>query len=197
MCVLSDQAIIVGVNQDYSTTIIRENINDRSAPAVVYSANIDTIDTLVVDEPNNMLLAGSQNDYKGQVVQYDLSTGRMVKNYGPIGIGSVQSSARLGNLCMFGGRDSSKFVVIDSATRQAVETPLTTKEWNIVSMTVCSVQKSCSEPKVFLIISGRNPRMFKINLDIVDITGLVAKSSCVSAAQIRNANVVDTPSLLK
>ena len=180
---LSDQATIVGISSTDRKTIIKKSIIDRSVPVVTYAYNFDYVYTLAVDEPSNVLFAGSYNQGSSQVVQYDLSTGQVLKNYGQVGICRVLSSARVGNLWLFGGF-TSKITVIDSAKRRVVHEPVTTAISRIFSMTVCSLQNGKRNSKTLLFVVGRYPDYSDAKTDVLDISGLVnAFSSQVKCQQ--------------
>ena len=179
-CVLSDQVTVIGVSAKDSETIIKENIVDHSMPKVTFTANFDEVNTLAVDEVNNTLFAGSDNYGDGQVVQYDLSTGQALKNYGCVGVKVVLSSSRVGNLWMFGGFLSCKFTVIDSITRQVVNEPVKTTIKSIHSMTVFKTKEKNKFPKVLLLTFGTSPNYSKNNTDVFDITALLDMYSNLS-----------------
>ena len=120
-CVLSDQSTVIGVDKANRNTIIKHSITDLSEQTVIYIANMGGVFTLAVDERQNVLYAGGSNYYSdGQVVQYDLSSGQVVKDFGPVGIRIIWSSLNVNNLWFFGAHGSSRFVVIDSVSRQVL-----------------------------------------------------------------------------
>ena len=176
-CVLADQATIIGVRDTNQNTIVKENLTDQSALVVTYTANIGFVYTLAVDEPKNMLFAGSSNDFNGQVVQYDLSTGRALKNYCQVAIGAILSITRLDKLCLLGGCGTSKFAVIDATTRQIAHEPVTTAIREIFSMTVCNLQRAQKNSKVLLLVAGESQNYSNGRTDVIDITGLVNEHS--------------------
>ena len=173
-CILWDQATVVGVISTDCNTIAKQNITDHSVPVVTYTANIGQVYTLAVDEASNLLFAGNYNHGRGQVVQYDLSTGQAIKNYGQVGIGSVLSSARVDNLWLFGGF-TFKITAIDSVSRRVVHTPVATAIGDILSMTVCNAQNDRQDSKVLLYIFGEFLNYSDGRTDVFDISGLVDK----------------------
>ena len=188
---LSDQVTIIGVSNSNRTKIVKENICDQSAPVVTYSANIGSVYTLAVGEPNDVLFAGSCNCGKGQIMQYSLSNGQVLKNYSQVGIDSILSSTRIANMYVFGGYGSSKFVVIDSAKRQIVHKPVTTRIKIIGSMTVCKTKQNKPDSKTLLLISGNFSDNSNDRTDVFDMTGLVDKcaispSDCSGKFTARN-----------
>ena len=178
LCVLSNQSTVIGVSNFDQSTIIRQSITDSSEPTVTYSSNTGTVYSLAVDEPQNVLLAGGSGcDYDGQVVQYDLSTGQVVKAFGRLGIYSVISSISVGNLWFFGGHGSSKFAVIDSVSRQVLGKPVESAISTIYSMVVWKIQEKSNGPKLLLLTVGDHPNYSENRTDVFDITALVNRQS--------------------
>ena len=198
-CVLSDQATLVGVNEADWNTVTKQSIIDRSAPIVVYTANIGHVYTVAVDEPNNILFAGSSNLGGGQVIQYDLSTGQAVKNYAHVGIGRILSSAsaKAGSLWLFGSRGSSRFTVIDPISRRIVHSPVITAIRNIYSMTIGTVYNSDSEDTVLLFIAGDDSEYANDRSDVFDITELTKRNASFSVSQLRTAQVLGKRSFFR
>ena len=117
--------------------------------------------------PNlNALIIGDQN---GSLIQFDLSDGRsqmkQVKQYRDFFIGSVRSSALLGNLAFFGGYKS--FMVIDLKSRQKVGV-WTTAIYFIYFMGFHWI----SESKLILCIGGKYADYSDSKSDLLDITNL-------------------------
>ena len=185
--VLSNQATIIAVSKADYKTIIKENITDHSEPVVTYTANTGRVYTLAADEANNMLFAGSSNFDDGQVVQYDLANGQAIKNYFNVGIDCVLSNFRMKNIWIWGGRGLSKFVVIDSMTRQLVGEPVTTAINNICSLKVCKVFKNKQNQKVILIIVGKFSNYSNKRTDLFDITQLLSLHLFKGQCKIQNS----------
>ena len=173
--ILSDQAFVIGTSIKDKKTIIKEHISDRSAPIVTYSANSNQVLSFIVKESENYLLAGNYNRDEGSVVQFDLSTGQIVKNYGRIGIEGVLSSVKFGNLSFFGGYSSSKLIVIDSMRKRVVHAPVETAVLHIRSMNVFVTKNNLKEKKVFLFIAGLGVKYSNRKTDVFDISELVDK----------------------
>ena len=175
-CVLADQVSVVGVGLADKSTILRENILDASALVVTYSANRDEALTVAPHEKLDSLFAGSCNRERGQVVQYRLSTGQVIKNFGPVGIGLVVSSIRFGNLIMFGG-ESHKFAAIDSVKRQVAGQPVTSAVQSVYSMAICETAKGHDEKRILLFVCGLGANYSNDRTDVFDITGLVEREN--------------------
>lgn len=178
-CVLANQETIIGVSSIDKTKIIKECITDSSAPITTYSSNKATVNTIIADEQNSILLAGCFDTYEGQIIQYDLYSGQVTKNYGLDNIRSAISNVNLGNLIFFGGYGTEKFIVIDSATRQVVHEPVKTAKSPIYSMTIYKTRKKQAN-KVLLFIHGMYSSYSKEKTDIFDITKLVKKYAITS-----------------
>ena len=176
--VFSDQATIVGVSLTNCSTIIRQNIIDHSLPLTIYAANQGKVYTIAVDEPNNTLFAGGENNEKtGQVVQYDLGTGQSIKTYFGVGIGSIESSTRAGNLLLFGGFESYKVAIIDSVNRRIVHESINTAIRNIFSMTIFTLFESNNQFQILLLCVGEIQMYSNGRTDLFDITELIKKYS--------------------
>ena len=120
-CVLSNQSTVIGVSNADRKMIIKHSITDFSEPTVTYTADMDEVFTLGVNELQNVLFAGGSGcDSGGQLLQFDLSTGRAIKTFGQVGIDIIFSRIRVDNLWLFGDLNSSKFAVVDSVSRQVL-----------------------------------------------------------------------------
>ena len=98
-CVLSDQSTVIGVSDAYQNMIIKRSIIDTSGPIVTYTANLGRVYTLAVDEPQSVLFAGGSGcDSDGQLVQYELCAGQVVKAFSRIGMDTVLKSISVNNL---------------------------------------------------------------------------------------------------
>ena len=177
-CVLSNQSTIIGVSNAYPNMIIKHSITDLSEPVVTFNFITGRVYTLGVNEHQNVLFAGGSGcDSDGQVMQYDLSTGQVVKAIGKGGIGSVQSSISVGNLWFFGGYGSFKLVVVDSVSRQVLGKPVRSAIWTIYSIAVFKIQEMSHSSKVLILTVGLLPNYSKNQTDVFDITALVNKHS--------------------
>ena len=171
--VLSDEATVVGVQLSDDKVAAKEHIVDKSCPVVTYTAGTSTVFTLVVDQHANALLAGEEtsNQY-GRVVQYRLDTGDVAHDYDSLGIGAVLSSARLGNLCFFGGYPCG-FAVINTLTHQVVHQPVKTAVGAIDSLTVWTASPGTPDAKAVLAVAGRLIDYSADCTDMFDVTQLV------------------------
>ena len=182
-CVLSDQSTVVGVSYADRNIIIKHSITDLSQPMVTYSANMGGVCTLRVDERQNVFFAGGFN-FDGKVVQYDLSTGQVVKAFDHVRVGAIWSSIRVDNLWIFGGIGESKFAVIDSVSRQVLGEPVESAILRIFSMTIWKIQGENNHSQALLLTVGYDPNYSENKTDVFDITALVDKHSNLSNKQI-------------
>jgi hypothetical protein len=67
----------------------------------------ENISNLIVNEELGTALSGG---YDRILVQYDLKTGKVSKNYGDIGIYDIQSSSCSGRIAVVGGQTEFRFV---------------------------------------------------------------------------------------
>ena len=170
---LSDEATVVGVQLSDNSVITKEYILDKSCPVVTYGAGRSALWTLAVDQQANVLLAGEIDTKNGRVVQYRLGTGEAVHDYGSLGIGAVISNARLGNLCFFGGHQSSSFAVVDTLTQKVLEVPFTTAIKSIHSLAVCTISPNTPDAKAVLAVAGTGVNYSVKLTDMFDVTQLV------------------------
>ena len=176
-CVLSDQRTVLGVGFATKNAVFKENIRDRSAPVVTFNGSHDNVFTLALDERCSTVFAGQFNNGFGRVVQYDLDTGRLLRDYGKLGMGSIESSASFGSLQFFGGYLSHSFLVIDAVGRSVVHGPVRTAVENIYSLAVCQTEHGSQESKVILVVTGPTPDYLQSRTDKFDITQLVKSQS--------------------
>ena len=172
-CVLSDEATVAGVQLRNDKAVAKEHITDKSRQVVTYGAGRSPVLTVAVDQCANALLAGESDNNNGRVVQYRLDTGDVARDYGSLGIGTVLSSARVGNLCFFWGIDSSSFVVVDTTTQKIVQSPVKTAIGKIESITVCTASPSTPDAKAVLAVAGQSIDYSTGHSDMFDFTELV------------------------
>jgi hypothetical protein len=175
--VLSDQKTIIGVLcNSYNLNIIqRENIeNHNESLKIQYKANNSDVNALIVDESRDTLLAGEGNKGQGKVVQYNLSSGEMIKDYGPIGIGKVLCGARMNNFVFFGGV-SGNLRIIDTISKELIMEPIETCIGDVYDLEVCLIDDE-EDAKVLISVDGRDQEKDDVNqekTDCFDITNLV------------------------
>ena len=170
---LSDQATTVGVQLADRKVVAKENILDRSRPLVTYKAANSSVFTFAVDQHANVLLAGETSSSKGRLLQYRLDTGELTHDYGSLGIGAMGACARLGNLCFFGGYDSSRFAVVDVRTQKIAQSPVATAVSTMRSLEVRAVNPNTPDAKAILTAAGVDIDYSAHPTDIFDVTQLV------------------------
>ena len=184
-CVLSDQSTVIGVSIADNNTIIKQSITGSSESIVTYTTEMERVYTLGVDERQIVLFAGGSDRYfNGQVVQYDLSSGQVIKSFGRLEIGSVMSSIKVNNLWFFGGFRSFKFAVIDSVSRLVLGEPVNSALLMIYSMATYKIQQSDNCPQKLLFTFGSNAFYSEYQTDVFDITALVTRHSNLSNKKI-------------
>ena len=184
-CVLSDQSTIIGVSKTNQNLIIKQSITGKSELAVTYTANMKYVYTLAANETQNVLFAGGYGfDSDGQVVQFDLCTGQVVKAFGLVGIGIVLSSLNANNLWIFGSYNTTEFAMIDSVSRQVLGEPVESAISRIYSMTIFKIQEIDNCSKVLLFTIGMFPNYSENRTDVFDITALVTRHLNLSIKQI-------------
>lgn len=123
--------------------------------------------TLIICEERDSLMAGEDDGERGRVVEYNLSTGEMVKDYGSLSISKVRCGRRIENLCFFGGiRGEVK--IIDTDKQEIMIERITTSIEHIYSMTFCAIIDP--EEKVYLALCGRYPDYEHQKTDVFDIS---------------------------
>lgn len=90
--------------------IILENIKSHKIirfPSV-HKSNISNL--ILIEQFNVCLSAG----FDGVVVQYDIRTGEIVKNYGNLGIYDINAASYNHNIVAFGGQSEFKFIQVEN-----------------------------------------------------------------------------------
>ena len=174
--VLLDQNTVIGVCKAHQNTIIKQSIADFLDEAVTYTTKMRQIFTVAVGEHQNVLfVAGSGSS--GQLVQFELSTGRAIKIFGLVGKGTLKSSINANNLWFFGGHGLSEFAVIDLVSRQVLGNPVRSAVTSIFSMTVCKKLGRNDLSQVLLLTVGAFANYSENQTDMFDITALVNRHS--------------------
>lgn len=174
--VLKDEKTILGINKNNTRTIIREDITDHSKPIFTYKETKSNIYTLSLNEEADSLVVGEENKLEGRVIQYELKSGKLVKDYGPVGIGSVISSKNYQNFFIFGGYKSSKIQIIDSIRKVVLQEPFETAIKIIDSLDFCILNPNAPDEQNVLAVAGRQSDYSAGKTDIFDITELIKDS---------------------
>ena len=177
-CVFSDEVTILGVKFEDKQTIVKERISDNNQSIQPYNGNTSEVCTLALDEANSTFLAGEINKSKGNVVQYDIQSGRVLRNYGPIGIGHVLANTRLGCFCFFGAWTSKKFTVVNIRIRELVCEPVETCLNSIVSIKIFEIENEPGNKLYLLTLTGPGFDESGGKNDVFDITELIQLDKC-------------------
>ena len=156
------------------TKIAREDFRNQSYSFSkrVFGKNAFKISSILVCEKLDTLLAV---DSKSVLVQYDLSTCKVLRNYGNLKIRKVFSNVRIGHLVFFGG-NHGQVRVLRLDTREVLGQPVQTSIGVIFSMNLCIVGERYKERSIVLVVSGLFPNYLGYETDIFDVTGLVSSS---------------------
>ena len=155
-------------NNYLNSALIKENLNKNPIFPIRFGIHQDFVPTIIAIEKYNYILTG---DMKGIVVQYllDGHTGKVIKNYGDIGIGQLYSSAKLGRLAVFGG-NYSEIVFIDTLTKQILFERIKVAIKVIYSLEFCIMDKKNN--KVLLSISGCGSDYSDNKTDLLDVSAI-------------------------
>jgi hypothetical protein len=99
----------------------------------------------------------------GSLFQFCLSSLKVVKNYGKIGVGEIFSIDIHGDLAVIGGNNDS-FVIVNIKKREVVTKPKITAFGWIYSLRFCQVKD-----KLLLIVGGKYPDYSQNKTDIFEI----------------------------
>ena len=92
-------------NENHNRIVLNNfNSGDSTFFDFKHSENISNL--IANEELGTVLSAG----FDKTLVQYDLRSGKVTKNYGDIGIYDIQSSAISGRFAIFGGQTEFKFI---------------------------------------------------------------------------------------
>jgi hypothetical protein len=175
--ILSDEETILGVyGKKKNNIILKENIKDRSKGVQAYIGNSHVINSILVHEDLDTFLAAECNNFKGKIIQYSLSSGKILKEYTNLNIGSIVASKKVNTLFFFGGSKGS-FTVIDIKARKVLITPIITAVREIKSMEVFPI--NLKHKKIVLAVVGYFPDYSTHLTDLFDVTDLIAKHKCL------------------
>lgn len=188
---LSDQASIVGVDWKSHKVIARETL---AVPCSLQSSkcvfgSLKTIYTVLVCEKLNAYFAGS---FGGQLVQYELATDKLVRNFGNLGIHHLTSSACFGNMAVFGGWDFRLQVVLVQEAQLFLGFVRTAVR-HIDSLKLCPVfdgEGQCV--KMLLAVTGRKPDYLGDSVDVFEVTALLRRIKiCLPRKVLTQSNYID------
>lgn len=140
---------------------------------MLYNQNLGDVYALAIDLKSNSLLAGGNASGLGQVVQYNLDSGKALRNFDSLEIGDVSSSITIQNLTFFGSMNSGCFCVIDSMRRRRVHGPVETRLRQINNLVLVKAKTPSSKRKALLVTSGYHSMHNSDYNDVFDVTRLV------------------------
>ena len=169
--VMKNQKSVLGIQKKTKRIVIKEDITSSSSQnSLIFFKHKNIINSVLINEEMNILLAGDDN---GVIVQYDLTTGKTLKNYENIGINDIVASHCLGPVAVIGGWRSYKirFVFLDK--RIVHGEPFRTGIHYISSSQFCVLGAASTESKqVLLGLSGYNPDFREFHFDLYNVTQL-------------------------
>ena len=134
---------------------------------------MEGITTILLDEKNLSLVVGDGN---GRVLQlsYDFqgNLGKIVKNYGDLGIGCIYSSCWVGDIAVFGGK-KGKLAFINNKKREFMGYSFDLAPLYIDFIQFCWIHKK-SQPKAFLVMTGEYYD-YNGKTDVLDVTQFISK----------------------
>ena len=172
--VLADQNTVLGVNFKQRNVIFKENIVDERTPTVPYDSRNYRVYSMVLDEADSLLLVGGKtyNERQGNILQYDLDTGRLLKDFRLLDLWTILSNCRYNNLCFF-GTFKDTFIVLDSVNRVVVHRPVRTSVRHIDGLELVDIGVGEAHAKLLLFVSGRQRDYAQSKTDVFDVTQLI------------------------
>ena len=172
--VMRDEKTVLGVQRRSRRMIIKEDLTgDRSAASpIAFSLHTNIVNTVLVNEDLNLMLAGDDNE---RVVQYDLTTGRVQKDYGNLRVGDIVALHCIGPVAFAGGWRTNLFRVLFLDKRKVFGPPFRTSIYYVSSLQLCFVRKNLflQGSRMLLAVSGYNPAYGPWSTDIFDATRLI------------------------
>ena len=157
---------MIGIN---GMTLTLENIVTNKAST--FGNHEGIVKTLLYDEVTGSLFAG---DYSGHIKQYKRGHGHsnftLLKDYGDVGIDYIISSAQVGRLAFFGGRNHS-IVAINISERRVYKDTISSPFFCTFCFQVCHGLND----KVYLSVGGCVPEFSPSVSDLLDVTGVYEK----------------------
>ena len=172
--VFEDQSTTFGVTLHDTSVVFKENLDDASIPIAPYNLGLSFIYVLTLNEPDNTFLAGGKGPSLGKIVQHDLSTGRLLREFKVIGCECFYSMTKFANLCLLGKR-VNEFVVVDSAERTIVHKSARVAVENIDDLTLGLADVRGTGGRVLLFPAGRKRDYNQNRSDVFDVTTLVRR----------------------
>ena len=129
--------------------------------------------TILINEENlSLLVGGSDGRLLQKSFNFQGNLGKILKDYGDLGIGRIYSSCLLGNIAVFGGYNY-KLAFINTQKREFMGYSFDLAPEYIYSIELCWVQNK-PQPKALLTVSGENYD-YNGKTDVLDVTHLFPK----------------------
>ena len=178
--ILSDQKTLVGgeYNKEKNhSEIVIEDITSKGEgnSEIRIKLHENKIWNILLDEKNSCMFSG---DYDGRVIQFSLdfeeNPGKVLKDYGDLGVGYITSSILLGDVAVFGGWNRN-LGFIDIQKQEHLGNKFDFAPKYIKSIQLCQVQKTPSQSKTLLTVSG-DEYDYSSKTDVLDVTEILPTS---------------------
>ena len=158
-CILDDCSMLLGINNEWRNSLIYEELDMKCFQNVIAEIE-EFIYTIIYSELYDCLFVGDRDE---NLVQYCMSTFRVLKQYVNIDIGLIQCSDIYKDLAVFGGSDNC-FILVNIRKREIVSKPKETAIRMIRSLKFCKVGN-----KLLLYVSGNGSKYSNNKSDIFEI----------------------------
>jgi hypothetical protein len=168
--VLPDGKTIIGSEGGNRKNLICEDItkNDSSAYSLIAIHKGD-IDSVFYNAVSKSLFVGDCYDV---VIEYEEKENnlswRETKNYGDLGVGDVESIEQIGDVLIFGGRNSYFIRAIDTIKKVLLPGTIETAFYKMYSLQKCELPNNT----VYLSVCGEEQNYSNEQTDIYDATNL-------------------------
>ena len=183
--VLSDERTILGLNFPNGSNIVKKQIRSDSEPAVAYARKNRLLNDILLLEHCNSFLTFEEHLTGYAIVQHDLESGRVLKNYGVFRIKSVDRCYAFENLVFvfeynYAGR-ICRLKVINLSTRRVGQESFQFKDEFVESIRIHKMADSSSgQCKLVLILQKTvMNRVSKATIEMFDISDIVENSNAV------------------
>ena len=190
--VLSDNETILGVQYKGVYNLIKkENMNGPIESIFSYKGNEDSIYTMLLNEKTSTFLVGEDNNDNGKLLKYDLINGKIIKDYGSLGIRSIFSSTRLNNICFFSGHGCQSFTIINDYKNNVIFIPIKSAIQYNQSIEICEVKDLTNKTSIFmLVVTGNRPDYSNNKTDIFNVTSLI-ENQCIFPKNVCDSKIFD------
>jgi hypothetical protein len=149
--------------------VCRESISGDPKSRRIYNGNSNYVTTLILNEKQDMFFALEGNNGFGNIVQYSVSSGRVIKNFKNMLLSEIYAGALLGNWLFFGGI-TNMIGVLNIRTQELFPNYLETA---IEYMYSVDAVQSLNKKKAFLIVGGYYQDYSQTKTDLFDISTMI------------------------